>query len=102
MENNIVNKYITKSVNENIPINLQVILWDLYDNMEVSKKDYLQIFNISTEDNYYIIKHQQEVPEYEKITKILIDEQDEIILVNDKLYIIDDITHLTLLMAYDY
>lgn len=40
-------KYITIGISENIPLEIQIILWDMVVSMPV-KKDYLQIFELST------------------------------------------------------
>ena len=61
------NRYVTKGVNDEVDIRLQVIMWSMIDklknegNVEV---DYLQIFKIRKEGNNIVINQSQEVPEY--------------------------------------
>lgn len=89
-------KYITRGVYENISIELQIILWDMVLSMPI-KKDYLQIFELSTDENILTIKHSQEIPTYEKIYKFIVSKP-----INEKIYIIDDIEYSTMLLASEY
>lgn len=94
-------KYITNGIKESIPDQLQNILWLLVDNMMIDEKDYLQIFVLKgiIKDGLpmQMVIHKQEVPAYEKehifkATAIL----------TAKIYIIDDETHSTMLLAEEY
>ena len=38
-------RYLTKGINEEVPLNLQILLWSMIDSTLI-KKDYLQVFNI--------------------------------------------------------
>ena len=38
-------RYLTKGINEEVPLNLQILLWSMIDS-NLIKKDYLQVFNI--------------------------------------------------------
>lgn len=89
-------KYITRGVSENISTELQIILWDMVLSMPI-KKDYLQIFELSTNENILTIKHSQEIPTYEKIYKFIVSKS-----INEKIYIIDDIEYSTMLLASEY
>ena len=89
-------KYITRGISENIPLEIQIILWDMVLSMPV-KKDYLQIFELSTNENILTVKHSQEVPPYEKIYKFIVLET-----INEKIYIIDDGDYSTMLLADEY
>lgn len=89
-------KYITRGISENIPLEIQLILWDMVLSMPV-KKDYLQIFELSTNENILTIKHFQEVPPYEKTYKFIVLEP-----INEKIYIIDDGEYSTMLLADEY
>ena len=89
-------KYITRGVSENISIELQIILWDMVLSMPI-KKDYLQIFELSTDENILTIKHSQEIPTYEKIYEFIVSKP-----INEKIYIIDDIEYSTMLLASEY
>lgn len=89
-------KYITRGVSENISIELQIILWNMVLSMSI-KKDYLQIFELSTDENILTIKHSQEIPTYEKIYKFIVSKP-----INEKIYIIDDTEYSTMLLASEY
>lgn len=89
-------KYITKGISENIPLEIQIILWNMVLSMPV-KKDYLQIFELSTKNNILSIKHSQEVPTFSQTYEIGIAEP-----INKKIYIIDDGDYSTMLLASEY
>jgi hypothetical protein len=93
-------RYITKGISSEIPLHLQLIMWDLIDEMEVSEKDYLQVFKLSQENNKQKIVHIQEIPEYEKTH--LFSKVPDTKLVTTKIFIIDDETHSTMLLASEY
>ena len=59
------NRYLTKRIHEELPLFLQLFLWNCIAELPVSK-DYLQIFRLSGAGNQQIILHSQEVPPYEK------------------------------------
>lgn len=65
------------------------------------KLDYLQVFELKREivDDIAIQKmeHRQEVPKYEKTYKILPEE-----MVSAKIFVIDENTHSTMLLAEEY
>lgn len=84
------NRYVTRGVNEEIDIRLQMIIWSMIDklkdkgNVEV---DYLQIFKIRKEGNKVVINQSQEVPKYSCTYEIELEDiqlDDEI-----KVYVID-------------
>ena len=58
-------KFITRGVAENIPIPLQLLMWEMIHNLPVDK-DYLQVFSLSEKDGKQRMVHTQEEPEYEK------------------------------------
>ena len=57
------NRYITRGVNEKIDLSLQILLWNLVDDLKV-EKDYLQVFKLSRTGEVINIEHIQEVLEY--------------------------------------
>ena len=91
------NRYVTKGVNDEVDIRLQLIMWSMIDklknegNVEV---DYLQIFKIRKEGNNIVINQSQEVPEIE-IEDIQI--EGEI-----KVYVIDSGEYSTMLFPSEY
>lgn len=98
------NRYVTRGVNAEVDVRLQVIMWGLIDKLNESKDievDYLQVFNICKNQDKILLEHKQEVPEYQKLYEInnMLD-----IEVNDKLklFVIDDVDHSTMLLAQEY
>ena len=60
-------------------------------------KDYLQVFYLSAENGRQKIKHIQEVPEYTKEYYLNSDKP-----VTEKVFVIDDETHSTMILANEY
>lgn len=97
------NRYITKGIQQEIPLELQLFMWNCIDKLKEQGKelDYLQVFELiedRADDIFYqIIEHRQEVPEYNKTYKICPKEN-----VDAKIFVIDDETHSTMLLAEEY
>lgn len=98
------NRYVTRGVNTEVDIRLQILMWNLIDKINNDKSinvDYLQVFNISKKDNKIFIQHSQEVPEYKKLYEIRnvkdIEVEDKL-----KLFVIDEVDHSTMLLAQEY
>ena len=94
---------MTKGISSEIPFYLQNVMWIMIESMEIEKKDYLQIFELSktVADGkiFQKIIHRQEQPEYEKSVTVLVNEED---IVEKKVYVIDDVSHCTMLLAEEY
>ena len=90
-------RYITRGIQATLPGWLVNLLWFLRDGMEVEKKDYLQIFRLSRTDKGQHIEHEQEQPPYQKTLDVPCEDA-----VGAKVYIIDDGTHVTMLLADEY
>ena len=88
--------YVTRGVSDNIPLPLQIIMWELIEDLPVDK-DGLQVFSLSEENGRQVLKHSQEVPEYEKEYILNIEEP-----ITEKIFVIDDGTHSTMLLASEY
>ncbi len=88
--------YVTFGVHKNVPLLLQSIIWELIKNMPVDN-DYLQVFHLFEENGRQRIKHSQEVPEYSK--EYIFNTG---IPITEKIYVIDDTTHSTMLLANEY
>lgn len=88
-------KYITKGVQEEIPPVLQLFIWKLVLQLP-EPKDYLQVFKLSNQNGKQKIIHIQEQPEYEK--EYILDMAPVI----EKIYVIDDKDHCTMLLAQEY
>ena len=57
-------RYLTRSVDAEIPIALQVMMWQAVDQMP-EPKDYLQGFQLSEENGLQIVHHTSEQPQFE-------------------------------------
>ena len=88
-------RFITAGVDSKVSPLLQLFMWHCIDAMP-PPKDYLQIFELSAENGKVRIKHIQEEPEYRQ--EYLIDAP---VLVG-KIFVIDDETHSTMLLAEEY
>lgn len=95
-------KYITRGVQAEVNIKVQMAMWDMViQNKEVIKLDYLQIFRLSIKEGLLQqISIEQEVPQFKRT--IIMEEDSDIIPINEKIYIIDDVTHSTMLLASEY
>lgn len=94
-------KYITKNANELIPVSIQNLLWYAIEKMNISEKDYLQVFElvevIHDGNKKQKIIHFQEQPEF----------RDEFIvntncIITEKIYVIDSESYSTMLLASEY
>ena len=90
-------RYLTRGIDTEIPIDIQIFMWEAVDNMP-EPKDYLQVFNLSVENGLQIIKHTSEQPKFD-MTYILTALTKA---VTAKVYIIDDGDHCTTLLAEEY
>ena len=89
-------RYLTKGVQENISLELQFFMWNCIDNLP-EPKDYLQVFNLSVVGSLQRITHTSEEPEYKKEYLISSDNP-----ITEKIYVIDDGDHCTMLLAEEY
>lgn len=96
-------KYITKGISSEVPFYLQNLMWLMIDSMEVEKQDYLQVFELKKIEIcgkiFQQIIHRQEQPEYQKEIAIPLDVDK---VVENKIFVIDDETHCTMLLAEEY
>jgi len=92
-----MNRYLTHGVNANIPLAVQLSLWQLYDSIPRGQRDWLQIFQITPEEDHLKILHEQEVPEYKRVHRIC-----GVPSFSAKVYIIEDDDHVTMLLADEY
>ena len=90
------NKYLTCGVDSTIPIDLQLFLWECYERLPADR-DYLQVFDLRPVGCMQSITHRSEQPEYHKEYLIPSDAP-----ITQKLYIIDDGDHATMLLAEEY
>lgn len=90
-------RFITKGVLENINPLTQILMWQCIDKL-THPQDYLQIFDLTIEDGKQKIKHTQEEPEYHKEYLLNTDASFYV----GKVFVIDDETHSTMLLAEEY
>lgn len=95
-------RYVTSGIAAEIPEPLQIMLWSMIDTMVVEKKDYLQVFELEaigldSKQPIQKITHRQEVPVYKKEYYLKSD-----FPMKKKIFIIDDETHSTMLLASEY
>ena len=89
-------RYLTCGVDSTIPVELQLFLWECVERMP-APKDYLQVFELKPVGRLQSVTHTSEEPAYRM--QYLIPVQSP---VTAKLYIIDDNTHSTMLLAEEY
>ncbi len=89
-------RYLTRGVDSDIPLALQVFMWKCID--ELPKEcDYLQVFNIVQNGKLLVITHISEQPEHSR--KYIFTNETPL---NAKVYVIDDGDHCTMLLAEEY
>ena len=98
------NRYVTRGVNEDVDIRLQLIIWSMIDKLKDKgnvELDYLQVFKIRKEGKKIVINQSQEVPEYSCSYEIEIEDiqmDSEI-----KIYVIDSGAEgSTMLFPWEY
>lgn len=89
-------RYLTCGVDSTIPLNLQMFLWSCVDGLP-EPRDHLQVFDLKQVGGLQSITHRSEEPEYRKV--YLIPSENPI---TEKLYIIDDGDHSTMLLSSEY
>ena len=97
------NRYVTRGVNEEIDIRLQLIIWSMIDKLNDEgnvELDYLQVFKLRKEENKVVINQSQEVPEYSCTYEIELED----IQIDDgiKIYVIDSVEYSTMLLTSEY
>ncbi len=92
------NRYMTRKIVEEIPLEINILLWNLIDELQIGK-DYLQIFELNPIGEGIVeIVRKQEMPEYESSIYI----HNEEIKENKKIYAIDSMEYSTLMFSDEY
>lgn len=62
------NRYITRGIQSEIPSFLQVLIWQIIDELKEKKQkiDYLQIFKVRISSHYLCIEQSSSCPKYTK------------------------------------
>ncbi len=89
-------KYVTRGVLNEIPPLLQVLMWQLIEELKIPK-DALQIFQLVPVKGRQKIVHMQESPFYRKEYLIAFDTA-----VDARVYVIDDEIYSTMLLSDEY
>ena len=89
-------RYLTCGVDSTIPPEIQLFLWECVDRLP-EPKDYLQVFELKPVGSLQSITHSSEEPEYHMEYLLLLHTP-----IADKVYIIDDGDHSTMLLANEY
>lgn len=90
------NRYLTCGIDSKIPLELQLFMWECVDQLP-PERDYLQIFDLEIVGSMQSITHRSEEPEYRKVYLLPFEKP-----ITEKLYIIDDGDHSTMLLASEY
>jgi hypothetical protein len=96
-------RYITKGVDNDIPIDIQMFLWSCIDKMKQQGQqlDYLEVFELGGISNTNIINqevvHSQEIPLYIKRYAICVDKP-----IDTKIFVIDDLEQSVMMLAEEY
>ena len=96
-------RYVTRGINLEIDIRLQLAIWSLIDRLKMQKDievDYLQVFKLEKEDNFIKIEHSQEIPEYKSIH--MVEMEDMKLDKSSKIFVIDSGDYSTMLLAEEY
>lgn len=95
------NRYVSRQVNEVVPIKLQILMWSMIDSLKEKKKlDYLQIFRLKVKGDKVLIEHEQEVPPYKE--KYEVEKAKFPIECDMKIYVIDSVDYSTMIFAEEY
>jgi len=89
-------RYLTRGVNESIPFEIQLFLWECIDRMP-EPKDYFQIFELNDISGMQHIIHKSEQPEYKMNYFIPVLKG-----ITAKVYVIDSTDYSTMLLAEEY
>lgn len=89
-------RYLTCGVDSTIPLELQMFLWECVEHMP-APRDYLQVFQLKPVGILQSITHSAEEPAYKMEYVIPMENP-----IAEKVYIIDDGDHSTMLLAEEY
>ena len=95
------NRYVTRSVAEDVPITTQLFLWSLIDD-QVQKGntlDYFQKFELKAIEAGQEILHSQEVPQWSQATVMAVPRE---CCITETIWVIDSGDYQTMLFPEDY
>ena len=97
------NRYVTRGINAEVDIRIQIILWNMIDKLKGKvdiKLDYLQVFEVEKIHEIIKIEHRQEVPSY--LQSYVLNGGDIEINTPMKVFVIDDGKNSTMMLAEEY
>jgi len=92
-------RYVTRGINGSVTYELQLLLWDLIDQLDV-EQDYLQIFKLEDKRGEVKLTHRQEEPDYRK--DYILKAKEFSIEMDNKIFVIDDGEYATMMFASEY
>lgn len=95
-------RYVTRTISEELSIELQAIVWQFYDEIIEQRKekmDYLQVFEIESNESSLTLTNRQEELPFQ--IKIIIKNKVKGAK-NTSIWVIDDLDYLTMLFPTDY
>ena len=90
-------RVVTTNCDSRVPLSTQLAMWWMYDNTGAEERDYFHVFELTAKEGCQEIFHYQEQPEWKETLISFTDEA-----VTEKVYIINDGDHETMLLAEDY
>ena len=90
-------KHLTRDVQSTIPGWLVLLMWSMIEGMQAERKDYLQVFRLQKTERGQRIWHEQEQPPYLYQMDVRCTDA-----VDAKIFVINDNTHSTMLLAEEY
>ncbi|HSR04561.1 MAG TPA: DUF960 family protein [Proteiniclasticum sp.] len=92
-------RYVTRGINGSVTYELQLLLWDLIDQLDV-EQDYLQVFKLEDKRGEVKLTHRQEEPDYRK--DYILKAKEFSIETDNKIFVIDDGEYATMMFASEY
>ena len=95
-------RYVSRGIHDTFSIELQLKLWKLIDDLKAKNHtlDYLQVFELKVSNQELTITHTQEVPVYHQTHQFKTSGVPE--GSTYKIFVIDDVTHSTMILASEY
>ncbi|MBR4319661.1 MAG: DUF960 domain-containing protein [Oscillospiraceae bacterium] len=90
-------RYLTRGVDNTIPLDVQLCMWNIIDRL-AEPKDYLQLFHLSITDGMQVIHHTTEQPLIDKTYTMTTFARP----VTAKVYVIDSGEYCTMLLSEEY
>ena len=94
-------RYMTRGIADELSVTMQIQLWSYIDNKAAEMElDYLQVFRFERDGRRLKIIHSQEIPEFKDEHYVIV--TDDVNTPAEKIFVIDDETHCTMLWASEY